>query len=532
MILNKRILYSLMAFGIIIASCTKISETNIDGGGIPAVDGVNVFDTIINIEVYNNGALGIADETRLLDDDQMPLGKITNDPNFSTMQANMYLQLKPINIINKRYPFEDVKDSIIGLDSVVFSMGFRGTYGDTAAFGNTHPFTVKEINPTYNFKDSSYSRGVPSTGLSYYSLTPGANVPPTVGSNLVLNPSSFAPSTAYIRSQKKFRTRNTTLDSADNIVMVKLSTVWGNKFINSFDTLNAYLSDSAYNKNFNGLAIEANDNNQNSLVYYDLASNKTRLRFYYRIKKIGGKIDSTFTDFTFIKNDLFCAHAHEVKRTPASLPSASSTVPAPFGYIDAAPVSNYINLKVPGLATMSNRLLYLAELTVDEAPIPGDMLRLTGNFYQPSVLFLDFWDVPSGTYKAPKKDLVISNTEGTNYNLGAYGGFRNIKIDGAGQSISYYTFNLTRHIQDILSFGGTYADFRLYAPRFSKPTCFLEASNSWVVADGQNNPQSYLVSGLGLVVNPRAADGRMRIGGTKSAGAVNPMKLRLIYSKI
>jgi hypothetical protein len=523
-------IYCFVAMLVLTLACTKIQETNIDGGGIPAVDGVNVFDTVINVIASNEGLMGLYDETRLRDDEQFPIGKITNDPSFGTIDSKLYLQLQPGRFYNKAYPFGK-KDSIVALDSVVISLGYRGAYGDTAFAGDKHGFTVKEIEPNFDFKDSSY-RG---TGISFYSLNNiGASVP-TSTSDLVLS-SSFNPSIAEIRALKKFTTTNNAVDSFENVITTKLSTTWGMKFINgtNFDTTNAYLNDSAFVSRFKGLVIEGK-NTQNSLLYYDLSSTKTRVRFYYRTKNLAGtgKIDSTYTDFVFQQNTPYNAQAVSITRSPSyNLPAAIGS-PAPYGFLDAAPVSNYMKLKTPVLATLSKRILYLAELTVEEDPIPGDMLRLTGNMYQPSVLFIDWYDPLSATYKTPKKDFFVTNQAGTEYNLNTYGGFRKQKVDAAtGLNISYYTFNLTRHVQDIISFGGVYQDFKLYAPRYTKPTSYVEASNSWLVPDGLPTPINPLVSGIGLGVNPRAGDGRIRVGGTATTGSTHHMKLRLVYSKI
>ena len=524
---KKYTLLSLVFLILIVASCTKIAETDIDGGGIPAIDGVTVFDTTINIIASNEGLMGLADETRQVDADQMSLGAITNDPSFGTVNSKIYFQPAFGFGILKFYPFGK-KDSIIALDSVVLSIGYRGAYGDTSFGGDKHGFTVKEINNTTAFRDSNYL----GAGIANYNLNGTGFNPTLVSSDLITDP-TFNPSIADIRRKKIFNTVNSAKDSAENIIRVKLSTIWGQKFINGtgFDTLGAYLNDSAFVKYFNGLEL-APKPGQNSLLYYDLTTTKTQVRFYYRTKNLAGtgKIDSTYTDLAFRADRYpYHAQANVVTRTP-TYPTTAPGTPAAFGYLDAAPVSNYMKLKIPGITALSNRLLYLAELKIEEDPIVGDMLRT--NMYPPSALFLDWYDPLSMTYKTPKKDFVVTDQQGTQYNLAFFGGFRRVQTDPVFGETSYYTFNITRHIQDILSFGGAYNDFRLYAPRFAKPTVYLEATNTWTIANGASNPSSFLVSGIGLNVNPRAADGRIRVGGTKTGSSTRHMKLRLIYSNI
>jgi hypothetical protein len=506
-------------------ACNRISETDINVSNIPIVDGVNTFDTIINIVASNNGA---ADDnlTRLADGDQMPVG-IVNDPYFGKIVAGVFIQPKPL-ATGQYYPFFENKDSIIAVDSVILSLGFQGIYGDSLFNGGNHPFEVREIEPGTNvtFYDSSYfNRNTGAlTSFSYYpiSFTGFSNY----GPNLVSG--SFNSTIDKIRAIKYTTYPR---DSFDNVVRVKLNNSLGTRFVN-YDTSstnltkNAYYNDSAFNRLFKGLAILPTAGT-NSLMYYDLQS-KTRLSFYYRVKRLGGRIDTTVTDFTNIASS---AHANSIVRTPNY--SITTNAPAQHIYIDGAPAGNYANLKIPGLSTLSNRLIYLAELTVEEDPISGDVLSNTGNFYQPSVLFIDWWDPVSMTYKTPKKDLSLVENDFSNYNILNFGGFRQSKVDAvSGQPVSYYTFNVTRHIQDIISFGETYADLRLYAPRYTFPTIYEEASTSWYLPDSPLKPSSFRVPGTGLRVNGRAGDGRVRLGGGKALNSAHPMKLRMVYSKL
>jgi hypothetical protein len=513
----------------IFTACNRISETDINVGNIPVVDGVNTFDTIINIVASNEGA-GVDNMTRLTDADAMPVG-IVNDPYFGTVEAGFFLQPKPFST-GKFYPFFENKDSIIAVDSVILALHFQGIYGDSLFNGGIHPFEVREIEPnTPNlFNDSFYFNRITGvvTEYTYYPISfNGFN---SYGPDLVTG--SFNSTLANIRALKYSAYPK---DSFDNVIRVKLNNSLGARFVN-YDTTstnvtnNAYYNDSAFNRLFKGLAILPKAGT-NSLMYYSLksdGSNRTGLKFYYRVKRSGGVIDTIATDFTNIG---LSAHANSIKRTPGY--SITTGAPAQHIYLDGAPVSNYANLKIPGLTTLSNRLIYLAELTVEEDPIPGDMLRTTGNFYQPSVLFLDWWDPLSMTYKTPKRDLTLLENDFSSYNLVNFGGFRKTKTDPvSGETISYYTFNVTRHLQDIISFGGTYADLRLYAPRYTFPTVYENFPNSWYLPDSPLNPRDFRVPGTGLRVNGRAGDSRVRLGGGMAQNNTHPMKLRMVYSKL
>jgi hypothetical protein len=80
---TRRRLFSFVIIGILfVIGCTRISSTELGGGLIPAVDGVNTFDTVFNVttDSYDD-----KDTIRLYKSDNHVLGVINNDPIFGKL---------------------------------------------------------------------------------------------------------------------------------------------------------------------------------------------------------------------------------------------------------------------------------------------------------------------------------------------------------------------------------------------------------------------------------------------------------------
>ena len=85
-------------FLILTAACTRITTTELGAGLIPVVDGVNTFDTIMELQT---DTFNESDTTRIYNANNMVIGAITNDPIFGTTQAELNFELKP-----SFYPFK------------------------------------------------------------------------------------------------------------------------------------------------------------------------------------------------------------------------------------------------------------------------------------------------------------------------------------------------------------------------------------------------------------------------------------------
>ena len=115
MLANFRLRLSHIFFLLILfvsAACTRITTTELGGGLIPIVDGVNTFDTIMELQT---DTFEETDTTRVYNSDNMVIGAITNDPLFGRTSAELNFELSP-----SFYPFfvPGSKDSLV-IDSAV-----------------------------------------------------------------------------------------------------------------------------------------------------------------------------------------------------------------------------------------------------------------------------------------------------------------------------------------------------------------------------------------------------------------------------
>ncbi|MBK7122368.1 MAG: DUF4270 family protein [Chitinophagaceae bacterium] len=127
--MQKRILplaiTAFILFSVIGFNCTKLDTTDLGSDLLPAVDNVNTFDTILSI----NSTQGFFNDSSYISKyDDYAVGSISNDPLFGLTQASIFMQLKPPFY---RFYFGDPGDTIVGLDSIVLCLKYRGFYGDS-----------------------------------------------------------------------------------------------------------------------------------------------------------------------------------------------------------------------------------------------------------------------------------------------------------------------------------------------------------------------------------------------------------------
>jgi hypothetical protein len=113
-------------FSLIFAGCSKLDTTDIGSDLLPAVDNVTTFDTLLTI----NSTQGVfnTDSTKISNADDLVLGKINNDPLFGTTKADVYAQFKPTFY---PYYYGNAGDTIVGYDSVVLCLSYKGVWGDS-----------------------------------------------------------------------------------------------------------------------------------------------------------------------------------------------------------------------------------------------------------------------------------------------------------------------------------------------------------------------------------------------------------------
>ena len=187
-------------------------------------------------------------------------------------------------------------------------------------------------------------------------------------------------------------------------------------------------------------------------------------------------------------------------------------------YLQTAP-GTYVNLDIPGLASLSNRIIHRAEIIIEQ--IPTNNPSLDESLSAPNFLYLDLKDTgTTAKWKPVYLDLNTSQfydpDQKTTIQFIAnpidflyFGGYRRSKIDGLGKQIKFYNFNISRYVQQIVTRHINNYQIRVYAP--------------FNINYSQYSP-SYIPFGNNI------AFGRVKIG-----SGSNPnyrLRLRIVYSKL
>lgn len=464
------------------SSCKKINEsTTLGDDVIPGVDGVTTFDTTLHVESFNELYTGITDSLGIGRNDLHILGNIQNDPLFGKTNAKLFLELKPPFY---KFTFADKPDSLY-IDSVVLVLGWRGNYGDTMAM---HRLKVYEMDLSNDFRPDSFYQ-VREQSFTYSSLLGTKDIFP-----YQLNDSI-----------KVFQ------DSASNQLRIRLNDNFGQRLL-SYDTTNAYATDSAFETYFRGFAIEADAGMGNGLMAFALTNEpSTKLAIYYRYENNGTKED-TVNYFNFTGSS---AHHNYIQRDFTGTPllaAQGGAAPDDLIYLLNAP-GTFATLKIPGLKNLTNRIVHRAELIVEEVFDNSDKI-----FTPPGALFLDLYDTAIAAYKCVPYDFV-PDQQGTNeLNFGMYG---KSATDGFGNNIRRWTFNLSRYVQNIVTDKEPAHDLRLVTHRyiFNK-----------IRTNNFNNTGSFVDNRVDI--NPLLAFGRVRVGGGNHPIPSQRMRLRIVYTKI
>jgi len=479
-------------------NCTKLDTTDIGSDLLPAVDNVHTFaDTLL----INTSQGFFNDSVNISKYEDHAIGCITNDPLFGRTTANIYMQLKPAFY---PYYFGNPGDTLVALDSVVLCLKYTGFWGDsTIPVG----LEVREINDP-EFRDS----------VEKYSTS--AYKPNGIGSFLgSLN--------VNVRTLGNYMKYNNGRDSVNNQIRIKMPNAWAAALfardsIKTNSGNNAFYSDSVYRLFYNGLAVLSSGFG-NGLLYTSLSDTATKLEVHYK-RRNGGKIDSVYSSLRLNPNySLTAANApvsntsNYILRNRNGFPVKTNTDPN-VHYLQTAP-GTYVNLNIPALATLSNRIIHRAEIIVEQ--VPTDPV-LDETFSAPNFLYLDLKDTgTTNKWKPVYYDLNTAEAYDPDYktaipyiasqiNYQYFGGYRRTKTDPlTGGLIKYYNFNISRYVQQIVTDHTRSYDMRLYAPF------------------NLNYPQ---YSTTFIPFGNNIAFGRVKIG-----SGSNPnyrLKLRIVYSKL
>ncbi len=477
-----------LLFSIIFVGCSKLDTTDIGSDLLPAVDNVTTFDTILPI-ITTQGIFN-PDTTRVGSTDDNVLGRITSDPLFGTTQASIYAQFKPTF-----YPYYyDIKDSLVGFDSVVLCLSYKGNWGDSTV---PLQLQVKEVLPNAGgLWDSIYVRK-------------DINYAPALGNTI-------GTATINISDLNNYIVYANHKDSVKNQIRIKLSTAFATSLFARDSSVaganNSFRSDSLFRAFNNGIAIIANGSG-NALLYTNFNDANSKLEIHYR-RKNAGVIDTTFSLLKVSISNAGVSPSSTANNIIRNRPAFTSPNEI---YLQTTP-GTYANLSIPQLSALSNRIIHRAEIIVEQIP---DIVN--NPFAEPDFLYIDLKDTgttnnwkpvyfdlnPGVRYDPDFKSNSISFFPTGGIDFVYYGGFVKNKTDQFGNAIKYYNFNITRHVQQIVTNHTPNYPLRLFAPHeFTYPQY-----SSGFIPFGN-----------------RLAEGRIKVGGGNNANY--KMRLRIIYSKI
>jgi hypothetical protein len=498
-------------------SCKKINEaTTLGGDLIPVVDNVNTFDTTLDVLAYNDVFTNINDSSSSAYTDVQYLGQITNDPLFGKTDARMFLQLKPASF---KHAFLNRPDSL-ELDSIVLVLSYVNTYGDTVQPQNVRVFEIAQsssfkrtaLDSVYNPSTQKYEKYTYDTAYKYRQSNIAYQNP-----GMPLGQTSFIPYRLN-DSVKVFK------DTTAKQLRIKLSNTFGRRLLD-YDSsivngrIDAYSSDSAFNSQFKGFALEATGGN--SVVGFSLTSVNTKLAIYYKDKGLNrpqADWDTVVTYFPFSTS--LSASANYIQRDYTGTSwyaTAGDNVPDNSIFIQNTP-GTFAKVSVPGLAGLNSRVVHMAQLIVEQ-----DYTGITDSlFYAPLSMMLDAWDPAVSKFRTIPYDLLMGSNNALDYT--SFGTYPRNSLNDAGQNIKVWKFNLTRYVQHVVTDRLPVYDFRLYSPTFVRLLYGIPSVTGDISSAVQ--PLSPVISTIGRV--------KLYGGGNGALPNANPrrMRLRIVYSKI
>jgi hypothetical protein len=473
-------------------SCTKVPSTELGAGLIPTIDGVITKDTILDVitDTYMEN-----DSVRVYKNDNHVLGAITNDPLFGKTTAAMYFELAP-----PFFPFAipGAKDSI-RVDSAVLILSYRYAYGDTSA---PLKLTVSEIDPATPL----------NSGYNYAANYPGAYTFRTKGT-------LADPVTIHI--PRLSDSVNNRYERASHQIRIKLRSDVAKRFINTYDTTNAYATDSAFKSLFAGFALTVDQAAPtNALIHINLADTNTKFALYYNSSSTGATVrDTSVTYFRF--NSFSGGNANLITRNRVGAEitkyTATTNKSDSIVYVQSGPGA-YVRVRIPGLKGLSNRIIHKAELIAEQVPDDANLYTSDAYMAPPRYLLLSAIDtVENRKYNIPN-DYIFSPNQGPNKSN--FGGSVLSKSVPGYSKIAAYSFDISRYVQGIVTRKDSVYTLRLSAPvndsiLYKEPYPQVAAVQVYYLSPQDGND---------------VATGRVRLGGGTHTRF--RMRLRIIFSRI
>ncbi|MEX1201826.1 MAG: DUF4270 family protein [Ferruginibacter sp.] len=483
--------------------CTKLDTTNLGADLIPAVDNVNTFSTTLDI-ITTQGRFD--DSFKIARSENHLLGIINGDFLFGQSKANIYLQPKP-----SFYPyyFGNAGDTLVMVDSVVLTLSYKGSWGDTSQ--------LQTLN-VYEFYDTNF-------GDSVFKFKTIKYQPPMLGNLLATKSIDIR----RLRDTVRFANGK---DSSTNQIRIKLSDAFAQTLGGRDSTRagignnNAFFKDSIYRKLYSGLAVVPSGASGNALMYINISETKTRLEIHYKKKaNQTGKLDTTFTTFNLQTNDFATlipsGTANNIQRAWSGNVLNPSTDAL---YLQTSP-GTFVNLRIPALDTFRNAIIHRAQISIEQIP---DNPMVDSIFSVPPYIYLDIIDTGVTKWKPLYFDLNPNVRYDPDYKSGFpyfptgdidytyFGGFARKKTNAIGESVYYYDLNVTRYVQYVVK-----KDFPNYQLRLFPGSRVLYP---------QFSTASFIASDLPL-------DNPMGFGRIKVKSGAHPdnrvkMRMVIIWSKI
>jgi hypothetical protein len=455
-------------------SCTKIAITDIGSDLIPPVDGVTTKDTVLEVTSKNSGydtiAVGISDDHIL---------GYVNDNLFGTTTASVNFQIAPSFT---PFTFGIPKDSIV-LDSVVLCFSYKGFWGDSSQHLKLRVFTIdpEEVftnNIIYNNK-KVFEKG---KEITQFGIAKDVDI------------------TALTAADTTFHYG----EPIANQLRIKLDNSFGQVLIN-LDSVSAYRNDSTFYNYVRGLIVQPEAGN--ALIRVNLGDTLTRLSVYYHSKDL----KDTFSR-RYVPNVLTSASSNAISRD-----YSNTQIPAYINSPDTADnlvfmqtsPGTFAKLKIPSVLGMQNVIVHRAELLMYQVP---DLSSNNDNLFTAPNLFLSAYSNDSAKNFAVPYDINFSTNSISN--LVQFGVFPKSYVDKkTGRNSLYYSFDITRYVQSIVTNHNKLYDFILQAPY-----------NQYVYLSEQ--------SGFAVPISSPALNtvgtGRIRLGGGNNDDY--KMRLHIVYS--
>jgi hypothetical protein len=454
--------------------CTKIDTTTLGQNLIPVVDNIHTFDTTFSVIATNfdDGECDTIHRSNL-----QALGIISNDPLFGKSNASIYVELKPDGF---PYNFPPADANSFQVDSAILVLTYLHSFGDTNALAKAN---VYQLSDSFHVADNYTTCKV----LGY-------------DNSVLLGQKDYIP--AVLKdSIHAFQ------EDAANQLRIPISPTLIQSFIR--DSAQIFRSDSDFINYFKGFAIIPDETTGGqALNFFDLTTSK--LSMYVRYTN-GGTKDTSVINFTLtgssgLSNSVIRDRGNSEITHHLSHPADGDSLL----YIQTSP-GTYAILNIPGLNTLSNRVINRAELIVDQVYSNSAL----DNIFDPPVnLYLDTKDSSLSSDYIP----IPCDFSGSELSTGfAYlgGQLKTVTDSSTGQQIGEYVFNISRYIQAIVTKGKPVLNLRLRAPDY------ISNTNTYTDWCGQTiGPFSY----------PRnnVADGRVKLNGTNNSP--KRIRLRIVYS--